>query len=338
MLRGIRRHPKALARVAMGLVDGGGWSAGRALADAMDTGGRRRAAAGLLRDERVVVRFRSGDLEWAIPSGDLILAEMLAHGEYESAEIPPLCDWVAQRRPIGSHPVVVEVGANVGTSTIPFCQLGYRVVAFEPVPRIRALLEENLSANGYRSQVEVLPYAVAATDGTAEMRVSDAGGSELVSAELDDVVSRRGPAYISGRQAEAGRTAQVSTRTLTSALAGVGVAPRDVAVVWSDTEGAETGVIAGGAPLWGDGVPLWLEVWPAGLEEHGGLDAFTQVVRTHFRGFLEREVLMDDGRAAQERPVTDLGPWLHTLLCTEASWASTDLLLVPTSMRQGEVA
>jgi hypothetical protein len=101
-VRGLTTGRHALLRVALGIGSKHGWIAGRALASAFAPDQRRRAAAALLRDEQVVVRFRHGDTWWNVPSGDLILADMLAEGRYETEELDPLLAWAnAWRRPSG---------------------------------------------------------------------------------------------------------------------------------------------------------------------------------------------------------------------------------------------
>lgn len=65
--------------------------------------------------------------------------------------------------------VVLDCGANVGLYTLlaaKALQGCGRVLAFEPSPANRTLLEENLIANGLEN-VEVLPLAVAAGEGKA---------------------------------------------------------------------------------------------------------------------------------------------------------------------------
>lgn len=329
--RGLTRHPRTMGRIARDLGAGRAWNVGRTLAAELDSAGRRRAAAALLRDEGVIVRFDHSRRAWSIPSGDLILAEMLAVGAYETEELPAVVDRVRRERPMRNYPFVVEVGANVGTTTIPLCESGYRVLALEPVPRLRAILEDNLVSNGHSAEVIVQPYAIAEVAGTAIMREGDSGSSELVTASIDEIRQRRGSEYFSGRQAEDGepRELRVETRTLVEVLVEAGLGPRDVAFVWSDTEGAEAGVIAGGKSLWEDGVPLWVEVWPAGLDEHGGLDAFLELTATYFVGFIRRDELIDLGKVAPVHSLDILAAELHQILRTHPAWTSTDLMLVP---------
>ena len=54
-------------------------------------------------------------------------------------------------------PTLIDVGAHVGSSSIPFLQKGWGIVAFEPEPENRAQLEENLKLY---SSVTIIPKAV----------------------------------------------------------------------------------------------------------------------------------------------------------------------------------
>lgn len=64
--------------------------------------------------------------------------------------------------------VVFDLGAHVGYYSMALAtKQGVQVYAFEPFPTNRALLERHLTLN-HVENVEVLPYAVAAEEGTVE--------------------------------------------------------------------------------------------------------------------------------------------------------------------------
>jgi FkbM family methyltransferase len=309
-----------------------GWIAGRALASALPGPERGRAAAALLRDEQVVVRFEREGINWNIPSGDMILAHMLAEGHYEVDELDPLLEFVGRRRQVHSDPVVVEVGANVGTTTIPLCQRGYYVVAFEPVPRIRELLLENLQANGFTSSALVVADAITEEDSDVTIRLSDSGGSGLLEDDPSGVGARRGAEYLSGRLSKgAEETLEVRGRPLSCALDDLSVRLDHVVLAWSDTEAGETGVVLSGASLWKQGVPLWVEFWPVGLEEHGGLETFIDATSSFFSGFVSRDDLL---RHRADAPIQTLDALMQTGMHATKElpeWWSTDVLLIPKS-------
>lgn len=76
---------------------------------------------------------------------------------------------------------VVDVGANIGLSTILLARLAGRVVAFEPSPPNAAFLRENLALNGI-GNVEVVEAAASDAPGALRFHVARFGaGSHVVS-------------------------------------------------------------------------------------------------------------------------------------------------------------
>jgi len=79
--------------------------------------------------------------------------------------------------------VAVDVGANVGWHTLLMARLvgdSGRVFAAEANPSVRKSLEDNLKLNRF-GQVQVLPYAIAATEGTVDFHgpeADDAGSGD----------------------------------------------------------------------------------------------------------------------------------------------------------------
>ena len=98
-------------------------------------------------------------------------------GTYE----PELRNVLRTVLPVGG--IAVDVGANVGWHTLLMARLvgdGGRVFAAEPNPSVRQRLEEHLKLNGFK-QVEVVPYALADSDGTVEFygpEADDAGSGD----------------------------------------------------------------------------------------------------------------------------------------------------------------
>lgn len=103
---------------------------------------------------------------------------------------------------------LLDVGANIGTySVLAAGVAGCRVVSMEPVPGTYALLVSNLRRNSLLSLVQ--PMNVAASDRAGTVRMThgedstnhvlaatEAGGIEVPTARLDDLVTIDGPAFM----------------------------------------------------------------------------------------------------------------------------------------------
>jgi FkbM family methyltransferase len=84
---------------------------------------------------------RHGSLTY--PSADTVIGTSLSkYGEWAELEIAFLS------RFIGPTSVVLDIGAYIGTHTLPFARLAAQVYAFEPQPVICAFLQQNVRANG----------------------------------------------------------------------------------------------------------------------------------------------------------------------------------------------
>lgn len=93
--------------------------------------------------------------------------------------------------------VCLDVGANVGVYVLQFAHwagpMG-RVVAFEPNPAARAILQKHVKMNNLASRVKIVPAAVGASCGEAELYAADADGmsrlgepNELIAAHTSKI-------------------------------------------------------------------------------------------------------------------------------------------------------
>lgn len=320
------RHAPDVVRLGAAANRGDGWAVGTVLGRALSADTRREAAAAALAPDDVAVELQAGGFSWVIPSGDRILADMLRGELYEDAERRAVVDWVRADDVLRDRSVVVEVGANVGTTTLPLCASGYTVVALEPVARTYELLEGNVRRNGLEASVRLANVACTAEEQVVEMRVAG-GGSEVVTGSSTTSAAIDRDEYLQGRGE--GHVEQVPGRPLDAILASLDVEPETVAFVWSDTEGHEAAVLGSGDPLWSAGVPSWTELWPAGLEAHGGIAGFCEIVDERFASFVLGPELCAAGRQSRPRPVAELRRYLEGKLVDSPSWWSTDALLVP---------
>jgi hypothetical protein len=98
------------------------------------------------------------------------------------------------------------------------------------------------------------------------------------------------------------------------------IAPDQIALVWSDTQGFEAQVIESGSALWTNGTPLWVEVWPKGLDCHGGTDRFVELCKKYFTHVLSAKQI-----GLEPAPIVYLESIIGELKPTEF----TDVLLIP---------
>jgi FkbM family methyltransferase len=160
----------------------------------------------------------------------------------------------------------VDVGANIGTTTIPVLLDGaQRGIAFEPVRSNFALLTANVILNGLDDRVALHRVAVSDSRGTAEMELSphNQGDHRL-----------RVATTALGRMGETEWTRElVEVVRLDDALSG-----ERPAVVWVDTQGHEPFVMSGAPSLLASGVPFVIEFWPYGLRRSGGFERLEEIV------------------------------------------------------------
>ncbi len=196
---------------------------------------------------------------WVDPRDRSLGKTLVKRGEYE----PEWTAWV--RRTIRPGMRVIDVGANLGYYTVLFARQvgeGGRVIAFEPDPNNRDLLERNLQANGLEGLVTVEAKAVADHIGTRRLHI-DRNHRGLHS------LSPRN--RVSGLEQDA---IEVPVTTLDTLRAhGTFGSPDFIKV---DAQGAEGAILEGGRDTLRDSRPLtlMLELWPFGLTNCGSsLDA-----------------------------------------------------------------
>ena len=134
--------------------------------------------------------------------------------------------------PVGG--VALDVGANVGWHTLLMARLvgeTGRVLAAEANPSVRKRLEDNLKLNRFQ-QVEIIPYAIADTEGTVEFYGPDA----------DDAGSGNGHVIAGAASGQAG-IIRVETRRLDAILPATQIERLDLIKI--DVEGFEWPVLQG---------------------------------------------------------------------------------------------
>ncbi|PVZ09541.1 FkbM family methyltransferase [Actinomycetospora cinnamomea] len=172
----------------------------------------------------------------------------------------------------------VDVGANVGTATIPaLARFGAaRAVAVEPAPENVKLLRCNLISNGLEDRVITVNAALSDTVGT--------GTLEYGRTNWGDHRLRSATSGTPARYDESSReVSQVDVVTLDSLVEAGTIDLASVGVVWVDTQGHEGQVLAGARSVVAANVPVVIEYWPYGLRRANGLELLHDVVRDHYR-------------------------------------------------------
>ena len=250
----------------------------------------RRLVAEVLADcdHDVVLTFTRGGLAWSTDVGDGVGWELFAEGSYEARQLAALLRWASAWRPTDRFPNILDVGANVGTTTVPLAVQGFRVLSIEPVGRTFNLLRENVIRNGLSDRVHLVQAAIVEHPGSVQMATSRGSGlSEIATGS-----ARFGFEHLGFRKTD---LVSVEGRRLDDIASEYGIDPGTTCFVWADVQGTERSVIESGRTLWSNGVPLWLEIWPCGLELHGGQDTFIYSVTENFASFAPEEELLRRG-------------------------------------------
>ncbi len=189
---------------------------------------------------------------WHIPYADRGLGRLIAR----SRRLPTMFE-IEQARRLGAHGhTMVDIGANVGTTSIPRVALGYfsRAVVAEPADVDFRCLVQNVVANRLRGRVLPDNCAIYSHTGTVRFRQQEQSGVHRVSAKDKD--------------------GEAPSFTLDDWLDQRGIRPRQVDFVKSDAQGSEGHVFAGAEDLLRLRRAIWqIEYWPKGLHALGTSEA-----------------------------------------------------------------
>ncbi len=289
------RHPSAF-KVAGLLADGREAAATRYLGARLAKRERRRTVGlWMVAEPDAVLTFERDGTTWSIPAGDEILPSVFADGGYEQEAIDAVLAWLSENRQLGERAAVIDVGAHVGTTTIPMAKRGLDVIAIEPVESTYRLLRLNINENQLADKVRTVNAAISGGGRQVEMAVGlGAGRNEII---VDGETT-----WHDGLA----QTVSAAARGLDDVVCESGLDSAAVHLVWADVQGCETDVVRTGTALWQSGAPLFCEVDPRMLELHGGLDAFIEEAEAHFGSFVARSDLEAHGVSASERPIHEL--------------------------------
>lgn len=281
----------------------------RALPGKSGTFARRWLAWEFLRGDAETITFERNGFTWSVFTNDIVGRSLYIRGDFQLDALQPLLAWLKAHRPqFRQQTTIINIGANIGDTAVPLAATsGKKVIACEPVPRTFGLLQKNIQLNQMEQHVDCRQVAIATQAGTIEMLApKDSGHSE--------VKSSNGKQGFDGRYDKGNcDVALVPSLPLDDLVKGSNLRPEDVALVWSDTQGFESEVIASGSSLWRAGVPLWVEVAPEGLEVHGGLAHFETLCRKYFRQLILDEQFLDAGRDQSPHPIERISEFIRKL-------------------------
>ena len=219
--------------------------AGR-MSQALSSAERRALALRLLEVEAEEITFRRDGIRWtAFPWDHRISGPLFVSGGFQAREVRAvLARMTREGRLAAPRDAIIDVGANIGTSTVPFArETGCRVLAIEPVPDVFEVLRRNVADNGLEPQVTCVQAAIS-TDGRDRVRMAlpagNSGGGEVERPGRPPTFAWRDPVR---------STVDVPASGLAELLDAHGIAAERVAFVWSDTQGCEAEVMESGARL-----------------------------------------------------------------------------------------
>lgn len=286
---------------------------------------RRRLAWQLMLETGVhSFTFGRNGLVWNVRPDDDVGWVLFVEGGYHAAEIQALLAWMRGSNVLsGSRNVLVDAGANIGTTCIPIVrETGCRALAIEPVAENFHRLRQNVDANGLGDRILLARKAVARQPATLRMRLTPGvSGGHFVAQGDEDGIADGMPRY-----------EDVEADTLAGIIAAAGLSAREIAFVWADVQGCEPEVIESGSMLWAHGVPLWAEVEPGSLRRQGTLEAFAGIVAAHFDLFIDSRDLIRLGAHALPRPVREFRGLIDAITPEQIN---TDVLLLPPAPESG---
>jgi FkbM family methyltransferase len=239
-----------------------------------------------------------GDHKLAFRPGENIGDNLLFKGDWQRDEIKRALSFATRSNSFPKAAVFVDVGANNGTHTVYAMRSGrfVRAVSIEPEPENFQLLRLNLLLNDLESNVAACRKAAGDIAGVATLNLSgrhNSGGHSLL--KTNDAVG----------------AIEVEVERVDDVLAGAGINPQDVGMVWIDAEGFEPQVIYGMPQIVAAGAPICLEF---NVDRYGstGAAAFIGHLGKRYRSW----IMLQDENPVQ-MPIATLSK-LH---------ASTDILI-----------
>lgn len=229
---------------------------------------------------------------FVVSTADKVIGrEVFLHGEFDFAKLQTALAILAREgRPAPTH--LIDVGANIGTITIPALKRGLiqTATAIEPHPDNLRLLRANIALNGLEDRVTVLAQAV--------------GDRSGVTLHLHESATNSGNHSI-GTEGIAVPSSKLDDLDLPSASS----------LLWMDIEGYEGHALKGAVSLLATGIAVVCEFNPCFLSASGGMSIL--------KAALDGHKIFNIGHEAHPSPTT------LEVLETLYSSNFTDILAIP---------
>lgn len=252
-------------------------------------------------------------IKYIFPTNDWIIGRSLyISGRWDDEFMKAAVNLLTERghRPSFSGGIFVDVGANIGTTTIQaLTRYGARhAVAVEPSPECLPYLYSNLAANRLSGRCNIVEAAVSDVSGEVAFRAGkdNSGGGEVL-------------------RSEDAHDYTVTSRRLDDIIPALGVGLDELSLVWIDAEGHEYRILNGARKIIDAGTPIVIEFWPQRLRQNGDYTRLVETLALSFETIIDirayvqgtRESIVQNSAEAIDAQANALGPW------------PTDLLLLP---------
>ncbi len=246
----------------------------------------------------------------------------------------------------GSDRLFIDVGANIGTTTVSALRVnGFSTaVSCEPQPSSFRLLSANVALNELDEQVVAIEAGISDSVGTMRL-VTVEGTCNSWVATSDEVVAAaqeartRLEAANPGQELPAMGVDDVPVLTL-DRLVEDGTIDLDLAgLLWIDAEGHEGHILRGATRLVETGVPMVFEFDPPNLEGRGDRETVHTVIEecySHYVDLRRQWTELALPRFAL-RPVRELREYAERFLDPEVPGSFTDLLVLRLDSEQASM-
>lgn len=278
----------------------------------------------LLRQVTPSVAVVGADATYYVSTTDVGLSWVVfSQGSYEQelmASCLELVEDAIGRSPLMADRTFVDVGANIGTSTIPALRVfGARdAIVFEPAPMNFHLLRSNIIVNELDDRVQAFQMALSDHNGSAAMEVAEHDWGDH---RLRNVTGLEDDSFY---QESSRPTITVPTARFDDLAVEHCWDIDRIGLFWMDAQGHEGHILAGAQSVMASDVPLIIEYWPYGLRRAQGLGLLYEALASRCRRVIDARASMSEGRVV-DVPLDDLGRLERSY---DAPNKYTDLILI----------